>query len=115
MFYSNIAQGCACAFRKEVAEEYLQNGKDCRLPHDWALNLLAFSRGGLYYLKESLLDYRIHGENTIGALQAEDTVRFGAELAGFTASLTNWWFIPVAALCLAAGFFASYFMSKKEG
>ena len=79
VFYSNIAQGCACAFRKEVAEEYLQKGKDCRLPHDWALNLLAFSRGGLYYLKEAFLDYRVHGENTIGTLQAEDTVRNRAE------------------------------------
>ncbi len=31
------------------------------------------------------------------------------------ASLSQWWFVPAAVLCLAAGFFASYFMSKKEG
>ena len=33
----------------------------------------------------------------------------------FGASVAQWWFIPVAVLCLAFGFFASYFMSKKEG
>ncbi len=32
----------------------------------------------------------------------------------FGASLAQWWFIPVAVLCLAAGFVVSFFMSKKE-
>lgn len=40
---------------------------------------------------------------------------FGPELAGLAGQATNWWFIPAAILCLAAGFCASYFMSKKEG
>ncbi len=39
---------------------------------------------------------------------------FGSELAGFMGALTNWWFIPVAVLCLALGFFTAYSMSKKE-
>ena len=39
---------------------------------------------------------------------------FGSELAGFMGALTNWWFIPVAVLCLALGFFTAYTMSKKE-
>lgn len=39
---------------------------------------------------------------------------FGSEFAAFTASLTQWWFIPVAAVCLALGFFVAYSMSKKE-
>ncbi len=39
---------------------------------------------------------------------------FGSEFAAFTASLTQWWFIPVAIVCLAAGFFVAYSMSKKE-
>ena len=39
---------------------------------------------------------------------------FGSELAGFMGQLTNWWFIPIAALCLALGFFVAYTMSKKE-
>ena len=33
----------------------------------------------------------------------------------FGQSLAQWWFIPVAAVCLALGFFTAYFMSKKEG
>ena len=33
----------------------------------------------------------------------------------FGASLAQWWFIPAAVLCLAAGFVVSYYMSKKEG
>ena len=32
----------------------------------------------------------------------------------FSASLAQWWFIPAAILCLAAGFVVSFFMSKKE-
>jgi putative membrane protein len=32
----------------------------------------------------------------------------------FGASLAQWWFIPVAVLCLALGFVVSFFMSKKE-
>ena len=32
----------------------------------------------------------------------------------FGASLAQWWFIPVAVLCLAGGFVVSFFMSKKE-
>ncbi len=32
----------------------------------------------------------------------------------FSQSLSQWWFIPGAILCLAIGFFASYMMSKKE-
>ena len=35
--------------------------------------------------------------------------------AAFFAGFSQWWFIPAAILCLAAGFFAAYFMSKKEG
>ena len=33
----------------------------------------------------------------------------------FAQSVAQWWFIPGAILCLIAGVFASYFMSKKEG
>lgn len=40
---------------------------------------------------------------------------FSTELAAFTANLSHWWFIPVAVLCLAAGFVTAYRMSKKEG
>ena len=39
---------------------------------------------------------------------------FGSELAGFLSGLSNWWFIPVAILCFAAGFLTAYWMSKKE-
>ena len=39
---------------------------------------------------------------------------FSTELAAFTASLSNWWFIPAAILCFAAGFATAFWMSKKE-
>ena len=39
---------------------------------------------------------------------------FGSEYAAFVGSLSNWWFIPVAVLCLALGIFVAYTMSKKE-
>ena len=74
VFYENVAQGCACAYRRPVVEEYLSTGADCLLPHDWALNALAFRSRSLYYLKEELLSYRIHGGNAIGVLRRENTV-----------------------------------------
>lgn len=65
VLYENMAQGCACAYRRSLVEEYLQT-PETDLPHDWALNFLAYRRGGLYFLDQPLLRYRLHGGNTTG-------------------------------------------------
>ncbi|WRK53129.1 hypothetical protein SD457_23880 [Coprobacillaceae bacterium CR2/5/TPMF4] len=69
----NFSQGCTMAVRKELVEEYL-NVFNKSIPHDWALNLIAASHHGCYYLDESLIKYRIHNNNTIGLDFIEDSI-----------------------------------------
>lgn len=67
----NISPGCTCAFRKEVVEEYLKTSK-CLLPHDWELNIIAASKGGLRFYNKPFIGYRQHGNNAIG-LSTDDS------------------------------------------
>lgn len=72
--YYNIAQGCAYAYRRNLVEMYC-GVKDCwDLPHDWALNLLAYQEQGLYYLDRELLLYRIHGNNQMGVTNSHQKI-----------------------------------------
>lgn len=72
--YYNIAQGCASAYRRELVDIYCAVEGCWILPHDWALNLLAYQRQGLYYLNRELLLYRIHDKNQMGIVNAKQTV-----------------------------------------
>lgn len=64
----NISMGCAMAIRRDLAEAYLvQEGLE-NIPHDWALNLLAALREGLYFWNCKMIRYRIHENNTIGLM-----------------------------------------------
>lgn len=69
----NFSQGCAMAIRKELVKEYLDKFNKS-IPHDWALNLIAASHHGCYYLDEKLIEYRIHNDNTIGLDFIEDSM-----------------------------------------
>lgn len=72
--YYNIAQGCACAYSRDLVEMYC-GVKGCWvLPHDWALNLLAYQEQGLYYLDKELLLYRIHGNNQMGVTNSQEKI-----------------------------------------
>ena len=53
------------AIRACIRDTYVQNTR-YELPHDWELNIIADEKGGLYFLNEPLIDYRIHGGNAIG-------------------------------------------------
>ncbi len=66
MLYYNIAQGCACAYRRKLVDMYCAVEECWILPHDWALNLLAYQEQGMYFLDRELLLYRIHGKNRFG-------------------------------------------------
>lgn len=70
----NIAQGCACAYRRSLVDAYCASKTCGTLPHDWALNLMAHEKSGLFYLNEELLRYRIHENNTVGITEATQTV-----------------------------------------
>ncbi len=60
----NISMGCTLAFRKELMNEYLANAG--KVAHDWLINMIAASHGGLFFLNRKLIRYRVHGDNTIG-------------------------------------------------
>lgn len=62
---SNISPGCTTAFRKEVRNIYLEQST-CEIAHDWEINIIAASLGGLYYYHTPLIRYRIHDQNTLG-------------------------------------------------
>ncbi|MDD4698818.1 MAG: glycosyltransferase [Oscillospiraceae bacterium] len=61
----NISPGCTASFRRETAMKYIETS-DCVMPHDWEINILAAVQNGLYFYNEPLINYRIHGDNTIG-------------------------------------------------
>ncbi len=67
----NISPGCTSAFRREVVEQYIKTS-ECIMPHDWELNIIAASKGGLRFYNKPLIGYRQHGNNTIG-LAIEDS------------------------------------------
>lgn len=63
--HSNISPGCTAAFKGEVAQGFLKNSKNI-LPHDYEINIIAASLGGLYFINEKLIKYRIHSNNALG-------------------------------------------------
>lgn len=65
LIYHNISQGCSMAIRAPLKEQYLQS-KENKIPHDWAINVLASMQKGCYFLNSPLFYYRIHDYNTIG-------------------------------------------------
>ena len=67
----NIAQGCTYCFTKEVKEYYLRvNSK--HLIHDHQIMFVASLLGKVYFLDEALIDYRLHGNNSVGFGNAEE-------------------------------------------
>ncbi len=64
-FHSNISPGCTMAVTREIADSYVRLSK-CELPHDYEMNVMAASKGGLYFYDAALIKYRLHGDNLIG-------------------------------------------------
>ena len=61
----NLFPGCTTVIRKPLKKQYLASSHQ-QMPHDWELNLLAGAEDGLYFYNKPLIDYCIHGNNTIG-------------------------------------------------
>ncbi len=61
----NISPGCSTCITKELRDVFVAK-YNFELPHDWFLNLLASGTGGCRFLNESLMAYRMHGDNTLG-------------------------------------------------
>lgn len=71
LIVENIAQGCTYCFTKEVKDGYLAVNSGL-LEHDHQIMFVAALQGKAYFLDEALIDYRLHGNNTIGFGNAEE-------------------------------------------
>ena len=74
LIVGNIAQGCTYCFTKEVKDGYLAVNSGL-LEHDHQIMFVAALQGKAYFLDEALIDYRLHGNNTIGFGSAEEAKR----------------------------------------
>lgn len=79
VFHRNISPGCTMAVRGEFAQDYVRL-TECRIPHDWELNLMAASKNELYFCNAPLIKYRIHDSNAIGlAVKPQSRVEIADE------------------------------------
>ena len=68
LLVQNVVTGCTTMLNRELAElanAHKPEGKI--LMHDWWLALIAASMGAIGFLDEATIDYRQHGNNTVGA------------------------------------------------
>jgi glycosyltransferase involved in cell wall biosynthesis len=65
---NGFVTGCTCLFRRQLLDLALPFPNKLYI-HDKWLGVIAFSKGGLIYLKEPLVNYRQHIQNNIGAVQ----------------------------------------------
>lgn len=71
LIIGNIAQGCTYCFTKEVKECYLRMNSP-HLIHDHQIMFVATLLGDVYFLNESLIDYRLHEKNAVGFGNVEE-------------------------------------------
>lgn len=64
LFTYSFTPGCCMAFRKEAKDEIVQLLNVA--PHDYLISCYFAAQRGAYFLNMPLIQYRIHGENTIG-------------------------------------------------
>lgn len=68
-----VGQGCATVINRQLADLYLK----CNInwTHDHLIDCIAVLHNGLYFTKEKLIYYRIHGNNTISMPIGKDNQR----------------------------------------
>lgn len=68
LLVQNVVTGCTLMINKALADLAVSNIPESgMLMHDWWLALLASSFGDAAFLNEATIDYRQHGDNTVGA------------------------------------------------
>ena len=73
IFRYNTSMGCTIAIRKSLREYITRNLTEISkitLPHDWTINIIAAYKGGLYVIRDRLIQYRLHENNTLGLSRA---------------------------------------------
>lgn len=63
--FGNVAQGCTYCFTKSVREAYLRIHNQ-EVIHDLQIMIIASCMGEVHLLNQKLIEYRIHGNNSIG-------------------------------------------------
>nr|WP_051527241.1 glycosyltransferase family 2 protein [[Eubacterium] cellulosolvens] len=74
LIWHNFCQGCSECFRSEIREAFIQTFTG-EIPHDWFLNLLGASEGGVWFLNRELFRYRLHADNSLGMKVKADTAQ----------------------------------------
>ncbi len=68
LLVQNVVSGCTVMFNRALTELAVKNAPtEGILMHDWWLALIASATGRIAYLDEPTVDYRQHGDNTLGA------------------------------------------------
>ncbi len=68
--FTPMVTGCTCMFTKDLKEKVLPFCNKIHI-HDLWISLIAFKNNGIKYHGESLIKYRQHDNNQIGALKKE--------------------------------------------
>src|SRR5690606_2365429 len=66
LLVSNVVTGCTALFNEELAALAAPVPQDAMM-HDWWLALVASAFGRVSFIEKTLVDYRQHGSNTLGA------------------------------------------------
>lgn len=68
LVFENCAAGCTMAFNRAALEVAIDNYQEGEIVmHDWWFMLIARCFGEISYVDETLMKYRQHGTNTLGA------------------------------------------------
>lgn len=91
----NIMPGCSMMFRKEILAVLTALPEDCSFMHDHLAFIVAAAFGRVVFSRETLVQYRQHAQNNIGAFypSVTDRDRFQTQLAREIKLLRAW--LPV--------------------
>ncbi len=132
LMYNNLT-GCTCLINSKIKEKMLPFPEGIPY-HDWWMGLISMRNGGIKYIPDVLMSYRIHKNNVIGKNQGrktdpagdwrashqfykaiagesvrlkltEDEIRLCSDLEKFYASRLSGWF-SIKAFCLRLKYFS---------
>ena len=78
---SNVVTGCACGVNRALALLAAPPETDGIIMHDWWLAAVAARFGRLVFLPERTVDYRQHGDNSVGAKDVRSARYLARKLA----------------------------------
>jgi hypothetical protein len=67
LLVQNTVTGCTVMINRALADLSCEKAPDEMMMHDWWLALVASAVGNIGFLDRATIDYRQHGNNTVGA------------------------------------------------